>query len=172
MDLMVPQGDAAGAVTARNSCVHQDGAQKMGRGRRGGEHQRRMTMKVSTHQLNKPPGPYEERGPWLAMLSCCSRRRYRLRLRCGERPVISLAKKEKPALLETLKELFPSNPAARIAKASIRSRDVIAKRLGALGGKVEMIEPGPDAVRFVDTPEKIGKMVRATFTGTGSRRSC
>jgi glutamate carboxypeptidase len=47
---------------------------------------------------------------------------------------------------------------------------VIAGRLRALGGKVELIEPGPDAVRFRDTPEKLGKMVRATFTGTGTKK--
>jgi glutamate carboxypeptidase len=47
---------------------------------------------------------------------------------------------------------------------------VIAKRLAALGGAVEMIEPGPETVRFVDTPEKLGKMVRATFKGKGTRK--
>ena len=31
-----------------------------------------------------------------------------------------------------------------------------------------MIEPGPDTHRDSGTPEKIGKMVRATFTGTGN----
>ena len=84
--------------------------------------------------------------------------------------MLSLAKKEKPALLETLKELCSIESGSSDREGLDQIAEVIAKRLGALGGKVEMIEPGPDTVRFVDTPEKLGKMVRATFTGKGSAK--
>ena len=33
-----------------------------------------------------------------------------------------------------------------------------------------MIEPGPDTHRDSRIPERVGKMVRATFTGTGTRK--
>jgi glutamate carboxypeptidase len=85
-------------------------------------------------------------------------------------PVLALAKKEKPALLDTLKELCSIESGSSDREGLDRIADVIAKRLSTLGGKVEMIEPGPDTVRFIDTPEKLGKMVRATFTGKGSTK--
>jgi glutamate carboxypeptidase len=48
---------------------------------------------------------------------------------------------------------------------------VLAAKLIALGGKVELIEPTEgETRRLSDTPEKIGKMVRATFTGSGTRK--
>ena len=49
--------------------------------------------------------------------------------------------------------------------------ELIAGRLQALGGKVELIEPDPaDIYRMVDTPKQIGKMVLARFTGTGTKK--
>ena len=47
--------------------------------------------------------------------------------------------------------------------------DLIAARLKELGGKVELIEAS-DVYKMEDTPEKIGKMVRATFAGTGNKK--
>src|SRR6202043_4012544 len=44
-------------------------------------------------------------------------------------------------------------------------------RLRSLGGAVEMIEPDPaDVYRMVDTPKQIGRMVKASFTGTGAAK--
>jgi glutamate carboxypeptidase len=85
-------------------------------------------------------------------------------------PVWSLAQKEKPALLDTLKELVEIESGSADREGLDRIAGVIAGRLKALGGKVEFIEPGPDTVRFSNTPEKIGKMVRATFSGSGTRK--
>jgi glutamate carboxypeptidase len=85
-------------------------------------------------------------------------------------PVWSLAQKEKPALLETLKELVEIESGSADREGLDRIADVIAGRLRALGGRAEFIEPGPDTVRFSNTPEEIGKMVRATFTGTGTKK--
>src|SRR5205085_7762577 len=52
-----------------------------------------------------------------------------------------------------------------------RIANALAAKLRALGAKVELIEPTEaDTHRLSDTPEKIGRMVRATFTGTGTRK--
>jgi glutamate carboxypeptidase len=85
-------------------------------------------------------------------------------------PVWSLAQKEKPALLDTLKELVSIESGSGDLEGLDRIAGVIVERLKALGGKVEMIEPGPDTFRGPGTPEKIGKMVRATFSGTGTKK--
>src|SRR5262249_34986488 len=85
-------------------------------------------------------------------------------------PVKSLAAKEKQALLDTLKALVSIESGSHDREGLDRIAGVVAKRLQALGGKVEVIEPGADAYKMHDTPEKIGRMVRATFTGTGQRK--
>ena len=85
--------------------------------------------------------------------------------------VLALAKKERPALMETLKELVAFESGSREIEELDKIASVIAKRLQALGGKVELIEPAEsDTVRLSDTPEKIGKMVKAVFGGTGTKK--
>ena len=88
----------------------------------------------------------------------------------GVEPVWSLAQKETPALMNTLKELIAIEAGSRELEELDKIANVLATRLRALGGKVELIEPTEaDTVRLSDTPEKIGKMVRATF-GTGTKK--
>jgi glutamate carboxypeptidase len=84
-------------------------------------------------------------------------------------PILSLAKKEKPALLETLKALVSIESGSRDDEGLAKLAGVIAGRLKELGGQVELVEPS-DVYKMEDTPEKIGKMVRASFTGTGTRK--
>jgi glutamate carboxypeptidase len=84
-------------------------------------------------------------------------------------PVLSLAKKEKPALLESLKTFVSIETGSRDFEDLAKLADVIAARLKDLGGKVELVEPG-DVYKMTDTPEKIGKMVRATFAGKGTKK--
>jgi glutamate carboxypeptidase len=84
-------------------------------------------------------------------------------------PILSLAKKEKPALLETLKTLVSIESGSRDDEGLAKLAGVIAKRLDELGGRVELVDPS-DVYKMEDTPEKIGKMVRASFTGTGTRK--
>ena len=85
--------------------------------------------------------------------------------------VLAAAKKEQPALIETLKQLTAIESGSREREELDKIADVIAGRLKALGGKVEMIEPvEADTVRLSDTPEKIGKMVKGTFTGKGTKK--
>jgi len=84
-------------------------------------------------------------------------------------PVLALARKEKPALLDTLKALVSIESGSRDIEGLNRLADLIAGRLRELGGQVELVGPS-NVYKMEDTPDQIGKMVRATFTGTGSRK--
>ena len=83
--------------------------------------------------------------------------------------VLSLAKKEKPVLLETLKELVSIESGSRDNEGLDKLANLIASRLKSLGGQVALVEPS-DIYKMEDTPEKIGKMVRATFAGAGTKK--
>ena len=86
-------------------------------------------------------------------------------------PVQSLATKEKAPLLATLKDLVSIESGSGDRAGLDRLAALIADRLSALGGQVEMIEPNPsDIYRMVDTPKEIGKMVHARVAGTGSKK--
>ena len=80
-------------------------------------------------------------------------------------PALALVKKEQPALLQTMKTLVEIESGSRDIEGLDRIANDIAGRLKALGGNVELIEP-----EQVDQRGKLGKMVRATFTGTGTRK--
>jgi glutamate carboxypeptidase len=85
-------------------------------------------------------------------------------------PVLSLARNEKPALLDTLRELVSIESGSKDLEGLDRSAAVIAARLQALGGKVELIDGSADAYRMHDTPEKLGKTVLARFQGSGTKK--
>jgi glutamate carboxypeptidase len=84
-------------------------------------------------------------------------------------PVLSLAKKEKPVLLQTLKQIVAIETGSRDYEGLTKLANLIAGRLKELGGRVELVEP-TEIYKMEDTPEKIGKMVRATFPGTGTKK--
>jgi len=83
--------------------------------------------------------------------------------------VQSLVKKEPSAALQTLKALVEIESGSADREGLDRISELIAGRLKALGGSIELIEPGPEVYKMFDTPKKIGKMVRATFTGSGTK---
>jgi glutamate carboxypeptidase len=86
-------------------------------------------------------------------------------------PVRSLAGKEKPPLIDTLKDLVQIESGSGDREGLDRISSLIAERLRALGGDVEFIEPDPaDVYRMVDTPHQIGRMVRARFSGSGTKK--
>jgi glutamate carboxypeptidase len=88
-----------------------------------------------------------------------------------DEPVRSLAAKEKPAVVETLRDLVNIESGSRDKEGLDRLAALIADRLGALGGKIEFYEPNAaDTYRLFDTPKEIGKVVIAHFQGTGTRR--
>ncbi|RUR68708.1 M20/M25/M40 family metallo-hydrolase [Variovorax guangxiensis] len=84
--------------------------------------------------------------------------------------IAALAAKEKPALLDTLKELVSIESGSRDLDGLEKISDLIAAKFKTLGGEVELIDPSADAYRMEDTPEKIGRVVRATFKGTGKKK--
>ena len=105
-------------------------------------------------------------GTFLAvLLACCSADVYAQ----PREAVFALAKTEKLALLETLKALVSIESGSSDFDGLMKLAEVISERLKALGGQVELVEPR-DIYKMEDTPEKIGKMVRATFTGKGAKR--
>jgi glutamate carboxypeptidase len=84
--------------------------------------------------------------------------------------VMALAKKEQPALLQTMKELVEIESGSADIEGLDKIAGVIAARLKQLGAQVDLVEAGPDIYKMFDTPDKIGKMVRATFKGSGTRK--
>jgi glutamate carboxypeptidase len=84
-------------------------------------------------------------------------------------PVHSLVQREKPAVVETLRQLVTIESASRDREGLDRVAQLVGDRLAALGAQVELREPGADAVRLFDTPAQIGKAVVARFEGTGKR---
>jgi glutamate carboxypeptidase len=85
-------------------------------------------------------------------------------------PVLSLAQKEKPAMIETLKALVSIESGSRDREGLDRISALIADRLKASGGAVELVEPGADSYKMFDTPDRIGRMVLARFQGTGTKK--
>jgi glutamate carboxypeptidase len=80
------------------------------------------------------------------------------------------AQAHKQPLLDTLKDLVAIESGSGDREGLDRISQLIYDRLQALGGQVEFIEPGADTYRMHDTPAKIGRMVRATFKGTGTKK--
>jgi glutamate carboxypeptidase len=87
----------------------------------------------------------------------------------ADAPVQAQARAHKGPLLDTLKELVSIESGSRDLEGLAKLADVIAGRLRALGGEVELIQSA-DVYKMADTPEKTGRIVRATFRGTGSRK--
>lgn len=84
--------------------------------------------------------------------------------------VMGAVQQQKQPLLDTLKDLVAIESGSGDREGLDRISQLIFDRLQALGGKVEFIEPGADLYRMHDTPPKVGRMVRATFSGTGTRK--
>src|SRR2546427_732534 len=88
-----------------------------------------------------------------------------------QEPVWALAQKEKPAAIETLRELVNIESGSRDKEGLDRLAARLGERLEALGAKVEFYEPGAaDTYRLFDTPKEIGKVVVGRFQGSGARR--
>jgi glutamate carboxypeptidase len=84
-------------------------------------------------------------------------------------PVMAQARKHKAPLLETLKALCNIESGSRDLEGLDKVGNLVAERLKALGGEVQMIDVNNDLYRMEDTPEKVGRVVQATFKGSGSK---
>lgn len=84
-------------------------------------------------------------------------------------PAWQLSQQEKPALLDTLKDLVSIESGSKDIEGLDRIATLIRDRLAALGGDARLVEPG-EVYRMEDTPQKVGKMVLAQFHGKGTRK--
>ncbi|MBI2772115.1 MAG: M20/M25/M40 family metallo-hydrolase [Burkholderiales bacterium] len=88
--------------------------------------------------------------------------------------VQQLAASEQPRLLETLKTLVEIETGSTNRAGLDKLSALVGERLKALGADVQYIEPSAaDVYRMEDTPEnpaEIGRIVRATFKGTGTKK--
>lgn len=86
-------------------------------------------------------------------------------------PVWALAQQQQAPLLDTLKTIVDIETGSTNRAGLDRLSALLAERLKALGGEVQLIEPpAADVYRMEDTPEQMGRMVQATFKGTGAKR--
>jgi glutamate carboxypeptidase len=83
--------------------------------------------------------------------------------------VLERARAQKEPFLETLRELTSIESGSRDYDGLERIGTVIAERLKALGAEVERVEPA-EAYRMEDSPERIGRAVRGTFRGKGTKK--
>jgi glutamate carboxypeptidase len=78
---------------------------------------------------------------------------------------------QKQPLLDSLKEFVDIETGSFDHEGITRGTELLGNKLRALGGQVQFIEPQEATnYRMMDTPEKIGRMVKATFKGTGTKR--
>jgi glutamate carboxypeptidase len=84
--------------------------------------------------------------------------------------VMAQARANKQPLLDTLKQLVEIESGSDDREGLDRISALVAEKLKALGGEVEFIEPGDDTYRMEDTPPKVGRMVKAVFRGTGTKK--
>lgn len=71
--------------------------------------------------------------------------------------------------LDTARDLVAIESGSRDKEGLDRLADHLAARLKALGGEVEIVEPA-EVYRMEDTPEQVGRAVRATFKGKGTKK--
>jgi glutamate carboxypeptidase len=84
-------------------------------------------------------------------------------------PLLSVIRQERAPFLDTLRELVSIESGSRDMEGLRRIAALIAARLQALGGAVEIVPPS-QVVRMDDTPPEIGSNIVARFQGTGTRR--
>ncbi|TAG27630.1 MAG: M20/M25/M40 family metallo-hydrolase [Burkholderiales bacterium] len=78
---------------------------------------------------------------------------------------------QKQPLLDSLREFVNIETGSRDHEGITQATELLGNKLRALGGQIEFIEPQEATnYRMMDTPEKIGRMVKATFKGNGSKR--
>lgn len=83
--------------------------------------------------------------------------------------VLAQARANKAPLLATLQDLVSIESGSRDSEGLAKLSALIAERFKALGGEVELVTPS-DVYKMEDTPASIGRMVRATFRGKGTKK--
>jgi glutamate carboxypeptidase len=85
-------------------------------------------------------------------------------------PVLAFVRAERQPFLDTVRELVSIESGSSDIEGLDRIAALIAGRLKALGGDVQLVDPPAGMVRFENTPARTGKSVVATFRGTGTAR--
>ena len=85
-------------------------------------------------------------------------------------PVRTRVQQERQPYLDTLRDLVSIESGSSDVEGLNRIADVIAGRLRALGGEVELVDPPANMVRFENTPPRTGRSVVGRFRGTGTKR--
>ena len=83
--------------------------------------------------------------------------------------VQDLARQQQQPLLDTLRDLVSIESGSKDVEGLEKIAALIAERLRALGGAVEIVPPS-DIYRMEDTPAKTGAMVKAEWKGTGTKK--
>lgn len=88
-----------------------------------------------------------------------------------DRPVWALVQRERPSVVETLRQLVAIESGSRDKEGVDRLAAFIGQRLSVLGARVEYHESSSSEIyRLYDTPDAVGKIVIGRFAGTGSRK--
>ncbi len=91
-------------------------------------------------------------------------------LGAAQEDLLNTIEKEKSPYLDTLKSLVSIESGSRDREGLDRISALIYQRLESLGAQVEFIEPGEGLYKMYDTPERPGRMVKAEFKGSGSKK--
>jgi glutamate carboxypeptidase len=87
-----------------------------------------------------------------------------------ENRLLARVRQEQTAYLATLQELVAIESGSRDTEGLERAAALVAARLRAIGGEVEIVPAPADMARLEDTPTQPGKSVVARFRGTGKGR--
>jgi glutamate carboxypeptidase len=85
-------------------------------------------------------------------------------------PLLIRVQQERQAYLDTLRELVSIESGSGDVEGLEQIAALIAARLRALGGDVDLVAPPADMVRFENTPAQTGQSVVARFRGSGTAR--
>ena len=83
--------------------------------------------------------------------------------------VLDAATAQKEPMVATMEKLVSIESGSGDREGLERIAALIADELAGLGGEIELLEAGHDVYRMFDTPEQLGPMVRARFTGSGDK---
>ena len=86
-----------------------------------------------------------------------------------ERATMAAAEAERAPMIETIRELVAIESGSHDPEGLRAIADVVAERLRALGGDVELVTHD-DPYRMVDTPDELGPTVVGRFRGRGRGR--
>ena len=83
--------------------------------------------------------------------------------------VLDAATAQKEPMVATMEKLVSIESGSGDREGLERIAALIADELAGLGGEIELLEAGDDVYRMFDTPEQLGPMVHARFTGSGDK---